>query len=573
MARLPRLLREQESLEAVIESIGGETELRPLLTRILTSACELIGADDGAIGLVDDERRTVRTEATYCMPINELGTERPSGSGLAGRVLQSGAPVRARRYGDLPGADQTALAENAVIGVPIMWRGRMIGVFGLGRAPRAEVAGRRRRRGFTVRDVEALSELARHAAIAIENAHRYARERHRAERLALIGRVGQLVTANLRLEDLLRRAATAIHELLGYENVAIPLVAPDDPGTLVLTAFGGTYKDVIAGEYRLPVAAGLMGAAVRERAAVLVNDVSSDPRYVAAPGSQGVRSELAVPILLGTRVLGVVNVESAHPFTDEDSDGLRIVAGQLAVAIENARLYEASQRAAVLEERHRLARELHDSVAQQLFSATLVAQAVGPAFARDRAEGERRADMLLGLTRSALGEMRALLSELRPLRPDELNVAVEPAAFARIGRDGLVEALRAHVASQAITGLAVSIVDAGYARQSVAREAALFRIAQEALNNVVKHARATRADVTLDACDGVVRLCVRDDGVGIATAGGAAPTANGSRAGGIGLASMRERAAEHGGAVRVERASEGGTVVEATLPLELSGTP
>src|SRR5262245_7678937 len=88
--RTTRLVREQESLEAVIESIGGETELGPLLTRILSSACHLIGADDGAIGLVDPVRRVIRTEAAYCMPADELGAERKPGSGLAGQVLETG---------------------------------------------------------------------------------------------------------------------------------------------------------------------------------------------------------------------------------------------------------------------------------------------------------------------------------------------------------------------------------------------------------------------------------------------------------------------------------------------------
>src|SRR5512132_2850074 len=101
MPRLERVVREKESLEAVIESIGGETELQPLLTRILERACELIGADDGAIGLVDESRGVVRIEAIYHMPPDELGSELARGAGLAGHVLSAGAPVCVPRYGDL----------------------------------------------------------------------------------------------------------------------------------------------------------------------------------------------------------------------------------------------------------------------------------------------------------------------------------------------------------------------------------------------------------------------------------------------------------------------------------------
>jgi len=570
MPRLERVAREKESLEAVIESIGGETELQPLLTRILQRACELIGADDGAIGLVDETRDVVRIEAIYQMPPSELGTELARGAGLAGHVLAAGAPVLMPRYGDFPGINQSSLVENAVIGVPISWRDRIIGIFGLGRAPRVS-AGRRRRRPFAAADAEALLEFARHAAIAIENVHRHGRERLRAERARLIARVGQLVTADLRRQELLQRAADAIHELLGYENVAIALIAADDPEALDFMAFGGLYKQIIGRALRLPISTGLMGAAARLHETVLVNDVAADPRHIPAPGVVGVVAELAVPILVGGRVLGVLNVESRHTFSEEDAEGLRVVAGQLAVAIENARLYVAAQRAAVLDERQRLARELHDSVAQQLFSATLVAQAVGPAYARDHAEGDRRAAMLLGLTRTALGEMRELLTELRPLRPDFASTPAYESTIANLSRDGLVRALKAHVASPALAGLPVSIVSDGYAAQSPAREEALFRIAQEALHNVVKHARATRVEVRLESVGGVARLLVRDDGVGIPQ-GAKRRRASDMVPNSLGLMTMRERAAELGGALRVDSASDGGTIIEADIPLDADGS-
>ena len=560
-----RARRERESLETLLESIGGETELRPLLSRILVEACELLGADEGTIGIMDDRRGTVRTEAAHRMPGDELGFEITRGVGLTGAVLSAGAPVQARRYGDLPGANRPWRADHAVLGVPIRWGDEIIGVFGLGRAPRA---GATTRRGFTARDVDTLERFARFAAIAIENANRFARERARLERSTLIARVGQLASANLHLHDLLQRTADAVHDLLGYENVAIPLVEEGDGAPVLhLTAFGGEYKRLVGGEYRLPLTMGLMGAAASAGETVLVNDVTRDPRYVPTPGVEGIRGELAVPIILGARVLGVLNVESSHEFTEEDAAGLRVVAAQLAVAIENARLFGAAQEAAVLDERHRLARELHDAVAQQLFSASLVAQAVGPAFARDAAEGERRAEMLVSLTRTALAEMRALLSELRPLRPDASAAASrEPTGLALVRRDGLAAALRAYAGSAVLSGLDVVVADGDYQSQGVARDEVLYRIAQEALHNVAKHARAERAEVRLERCDGRVRLRVSDDGVGFSPEE-LAGTHSGDEAGGLGLRSMRERAAAVGGTVHVGRGPVRGTVVEVQLPI------
>ena len=498
--RTARLTRELESLQVLIDSMGREADLVPLLTRVLNMACELIGADHGAIGLVDARRGVVRTAAVRNMPPNELGAEMPAGIGLAGQVLATGATVYARRYGDLDTPTQSALLEHVVVGVPIRWGNDLIGVFGLGRALQPARGFRRSRRPlFAPGDITALEEFARYAAIAVHNARRYADERRRADRLAVVSRVARLITGDLNLDDLLDSAAQSIHEALGYENVAIAQLA-DEPETLVVRSFGGSYKDLIRGSFRLPFTVGLMGAAARTREIVLVNDVMADPRYLPTPNVTGSHAELAVPILLGPEVLGVVNVERKAPFDDDDAEALRIVADQLAVAIENARLYEAARRGAVLEERHWLARELHDSVTQQLFSATLVAQSIAPAFARDPAEGERRATMLVDLARTALAEMRGLLAELRPhgsaLDRSALPPMTDP-GLTTVRRGGLVAALRAHFSSAELGELRVRLDNDGYTPQPAEREEALYRIIREALHNVVKHARATEAEVGL----------------------------------------------------------------------------
>src|SRR5690348_2587601 len=115
------LLRRQESLREVIESISSELELRPLLTRIVRHACDLLGADNGTIGLVDFQRKIVRTEAIYCMPDRELGADMPPGVGLAGQVYMSRQPIVLERYGDIQNPTLPELLVNAVIGVPIFW--------------------------------------------------------------------------------------------------------------------------------------------------------------------------------------------------------------------------------------------------------------------------------------------------------------------------------------------------------------------------------------------------------------------------------------------------------------------
>jgi two-component system NarL family sensor kinase len=577
-AHLARLLRQQESLRSIVESISSELELQPLLDRILHHACEIIGADTGTIGLVDPARDLVRTAATYCMPSTEAGAEMPRGVGLAGEVLRTGEPVIRQRYADLPHTARPAFPDNAVVGVPIRWHGAMIGVVSVGTAPRAERPGEQpRTRPLGDDDVEALTLFARHAAIAIVNARRYEEERQRSERLALVARVAHLVTADLQLDDLLRSAADAIHEILGFPNVGIALIDPDDPRTLVIRTLGGHFKTLIEGEHRIPITAGLMGAAVRGREVVLVNDVANDPRYITPPGSDGIRAELAIPILTGERVMGVLNVESTGPLSDADAAILVVIADQLAVAIENARLYATAQQVAVLEERQRLARELHDAVTQHLAGVALMAQTLSSTYGRDAGEGDRRARRLVEVSQAALVEMRALMDELRPARtrrdggtPNATasappsNPAAEP-WLARVRRHGLAHALGRLAEDTTRDGTSVEVEVGAYAPQPAACEEALFRIAQEALANAVKHARANHVSLRLDTRDGSTVLAISDDGVGLGAS--TLPVWPVGVSGGLGLATMRERAAAIGAALRIDSAKGSGTSIEVIVPL------
>src|SRR5262245_7473541 len=231
-AQLRRLLHQQECVRIVVESISSELELQPLLEEILRQACQLIGAELGSIGLVDPAQDLIRTAAMYHMLPAELSAEMPRGVGLSGAVLERGRPVVLDRYGDLPHPIQRDLLEHAVIGLPIEWGGRLIGVLGVGKAQGEETSA-----GPFCKDaVRTLELFARSAAIAINNAQRYERECERSERLALVARMARLVTTDLRLDDMLQRAADAIHELLAFPNIAIALVDPERPNTIAIRA-------------------------------------------------------------------------------------------------------------------------------------------------------------------------------------------------------------------------------------------------------------------------------------------------------------------------------------------------
>jgi signal transduction histidine kinase len=553
-----RLLRQRETLREVIESISSELELRPLLQRIVGHACELMEADDGSIGLYDEAANVMEIAAAHGLPAGELGRRQGPGQGLAGLVMARPQPVVLETYGSVPNPVWPELGHHAVVAVPILCRERLLGFFGIGAEPP---------RRFDQADLETLALFARHAAIAIENARRYQWEQRRTERLALIARIGHIITADLALDDLLERAAEAIHELLGYPNVDIPLVHPRDPDTLVVRARGGAYKRHIEGEDRLPITQGIMGAAVRERRVQLVNDVSADPRYVQPTGAVQVRAELAVPIVLGEHVLGVLNVESDQAFDQEDATSLQIIADHLAVAIRNARLFESASTLAVLEERERLSRDLHDSVTQMLFSVTLVAQSLIPAWRQDRTEGEARAQRLLQLSRLALAEMRALIADLRlDVSPHDSFQGVTPVGLSRVRREGLPAALRGYAEEISDGGLEVLLELEGYRPQPFEREEALFRIGQEALNNVVKHAQARRVVIALGQDRDGIHLRVQDDGRGFDP--GALANAGSGEAGGLGLVGMHERARALRGELRFESEPGQGAAVTVTVPGE-----
>jgi signal transduction histidine kinase len=201
---------------------------------------------------------------------------------------------------------------------------------------------------------------------------------------------------------------------------------------------------------------------------------------------------------------------------------------------------------------------------------TLIAQSIAPAWRRDPAEGERRVNRLLELSQAALAEMRALLAELRPPETPSLAPAPQPQAptpgIIQMQRDGLVAALQSHIAHIAGDGLQIKLNPAGYVRQSLEQEEALYRIAQEALNNVVKHARAQCVQIKLDVDAEAIHLQVIDDGVGLRPKSNPSARQGDEQRSGLGLLTMRERAETLGGTVQLGPVPGGGTTVSVTLP-------
>jgi two-component system, NarL family, sensor kinase len=540
---------EMDVLTQMIEDISGELALQPLLERIVERACRLIGADDGLIGLYDPQRDVVRTAATYRIPTGliPIGTEAPRGRGLTGLVLERDAPVHCR-YGDLPVPITGPVSDNDVIGMPIRAEGRLIGVFSVcAKSPRK----------MNDEAEELLRQFARHAAVAIVNARRYADEQRRAARFALIARIGTIITSAPDVDSLLQRVADAIHELLYFQNVDIPMIEPTDPATLVIRIRGGDFKRRIRHVDRLKIGQGIMGTAAAERRSQLVNDVAADPRYVTPPGFSGSRAELAVPILHGEELLGVLNVEGDHHFDDLDRISLEIVAEHLGLAIVNARLIDDNKQLAVLQERQRLARDLHDNVTQILSSMNLITRSLADAWRADPAEGERRAVRLGELARLAFAELHAMMRELKP------DAEAENASHAS---PQLSERMRRLLFAMVPPEVRLELQTGGCPPQQAAHEEALLRVCQEAVSNAIHHAAPSRVRVTMVATATDIRLSVWDDGRGIDGGGSYDNAPRGSASRGMGFSNMQQRLAELGGSLRILRRRPRGTKIEANLP-------
>lgn len=309
------------------------------------------------------------------------------------------------------------------------------------------------------------------------------------------------VSRSLDLEAVLHDALDQTLELMGMDTgVAYRLV---DGDTLVPMAHRGLSQAFVNYIDQLPLWASAAGRAVELERPVMMS-VSQYP-----PGElktlmrrEGLEMAVSVPLTAKGQMLGAINLgsRSVQDLTPEQLSLLAAVGQQTGVAVENARLYEQAEESAVAAERNRLARDLHDAVTQTLFSASMIADVLPRIWSRDPEEGWRRLEELRQLTRGALAEMRTLLVELRP------TALIE----AQLG-----ELLRQ--LGEAVTGRAripvVTTVE-GSCDFPPDVKVALYRIAQEALNNVVKHAGAGQIEVSLRCWSEGAVLSVRDDGRG-----------------------------------------------------------
>ena len=359
------------------------------------------------------------------------------------------------------------------------------------------------------------------------------------------------IASELSLDPVLHKLVDAARHLGGARYAAIGI--PDDEGTgfsrFITSGMSDAQIEAIG---PLPRTHGLLGAMLAETLPYRTDDITADPRFWGWPAAHpDMRSFLGVPIVSKGTVIGAVYLTEKHGagrFDESDEQRIVLLAAHAAIAIDNARLFERSRELSVVSERNRLARELHDAVTQTLFSLTLSARTAAGLVRSDPDRAEAELARLAELARAIQAELRALIFQLRP---------------ADLETDGLVATLRHHVdVLGRVHRLPIGLRVDGERRLDPALELGAFRVAQEALHNALRHAAATRVDVTVAADAERLRLTVADDGVGFD------PSDRALRSRRLGVTSMRERARELGGRLTIASAPGQGTTVALDLPAD-----
>ena len=454
-----------------------------------------------------------------------------------GRELQVNVAVGENAHASTPPTN-----SDSQLVLPLRARGRTLGRLS---------AATRHPDAFHPRQVELLATFARQAAISLDNAQLYAELQSRLEEMVGLQRLGTLLLEEHDFDRVLQSICLQLQRLTDAGGVGIALLE-EDPRFLEMRTVVGPSADALRG-LRIPTEGSFAAEALRTNRPQRSNDAQNDPRgYKKSLALGNTRTILSVPMKTRLRTVGILSVynkEGAGGFTDRDAELATFFANQAAAAIENARLYEQTREYAVVEERNRLARELHDSVTQSLFSVTLLSEAALNLLERDPGKARERLERANELAQGALAEMRALIFQLRPVTLQE---------------EGLLSALKKHVSAlHSRYGCVVDLQVTGSTRRLAAPiEDAAYRIIQESLNNVIKHAGdEANVEVHLEFNADWLRLSTIDSGVGFDPI---APRSSNT----LGMSSMRERAEAVGGHVFIDSTPGRGTRVAAELPVQ-----
>jgi signal transduction histidine kinase len=541
--------RNEDRLRALVEAgvaISSELSLDALLQRLVEKAAELTEARYAALGVIDragtELERFVTTgiEPDVHAAIGEL----PRGRGILGALIRDAKPLRLRDLGEDPrsaGFPPNHPPMRSFLGVPILLRGVPYGNFYL-----TEKAGGE---DFTDEDEELVELLAAQAAVAVDNARLYEAATNWSRQLESLNEVGNALATETDVSRLLDLIARRLRDLLDARVVTVVLPAGGEE--LRFAAVAGEGAEELLGQTttRTTSKSGrVLERGRSERVDSVLDDPDVSPEVTRLLGA---RTGLWVPLVGRQGALGVIEAHdklgSDPRFTETDLRIAETFATRAAVAVELSERIERESFRRVVNaqelERRRLARELHDETGQALTSILLGLRVLEETLETD--ESRAATAELRELVVATLQDVRRLALELRPSALDDFGLVAA------------LENLASTFGEQ--TGIAVDFGAAlGEARLPAEVETALYRIVQESLTNVVKHARARHVSIALSKTEGSVKAVVEDDGQGFDPA---------QADGGFGLVGMAERLALLGGRLQIESSPESGTMIALDVPL------
>jgi signal transduction histidine kinase len=528
-------------------AVTSELSLDALLQRIVEASAQLTGAKYAALGVIDRSGRAL--ERFLTTGIDEATHERigdlPHGRGILGVLIDDAEPLRLHDLMSDPravGFPPHHPPMRTFLGVPILLRGVAYGNLYLSEKQSGE--------DFTVEDEELVTLLAAQAAVAIENARLYESATRWLAQLESLTEIGNAMAGETELQPLLQLIGERLAPLIDAELVVIAI--PVGGGDLRIEAAAGPAAEELIGT-TLARNSSKSGRVLERRRSERVDSTLEDVEVDQELARRvGLRSGLFVPMIVADRPIGVIaahNKLGPDPrFTEEDLRLTETFGARAAVAVDLADRVARDALRRVVEgqelERRRLARELHDETGQALTSILLglkhVEEASSPETAR-AAAAELREQIV-----DTLQNVRRLAVELRPSALDDFGLApaLERLAEAFGEQSGITVDIETNVHSE---------------RLDPEIETALYRIVQEALTNVAKHAEATRVSIVVTRRGSSVTAVIEDDGQGFGAGGGTGD--------GLGLVGMKERVGLLGGRLALESTEGAGTTVVAEVPV------
>jgi signal transduction histidine kinase len=558
IARLQgRILRQNERLAALHAIAAAAAEypgLEPLLQVGLEHVLRVLRADAGLVCIVDVERCEHTAVASFGFSpelVRGIQRARLCDDPIAFEVVRMGRPVVRERLLEDPDVAEVAKREgvSSAISVPLKSHGEVTGVMAV--ASRDE-------RCFSDDERELLASVGGQLGMAIRHAAVFERSLQRNRELEALLTVGGAVASSLDFPDVLEGALEAILEVTSADAAEIWLASDD--GVLTLARHRGAAPEDFHDATSFRSGEGLPGLALERRSPVFEGDLDGEvERLRTRIRDAGFHSYCALPLHHGEEPLGVLGVAARASEALSGAEELRLLAGMsevISVAIENARLYERVQDTAVLEERERIAREMHDGLAQVLTYVNAQSIAIRKLLALGDTDEARRE---LVQMRDAVGAVYA------DVREAILGLRTSPRS-----EGGFLRSIRSYLESfEEMTGIDTRLEAVGAASiadLSSSTEIQLTRIVQEALSNVRKHACASTATVSLELDRGALCVTIEDDGHGFE------PEQLQPRGWPrFGLQTMRERAEAIGGRFEIHSRRGAGTTVAVEVALDESG--